>query len=94
MKWSEVTSNRVKHFLPVQRGHVVIDHLPFLQVLESMTENGCRWRVLPAHFGHWFTIYRRFRRWIEQGIFDYIEESLRSQKIQDKGVKELALDSA
>ncbi|MDR0705026.1 MAG: transposase [Planctomycetaceae bacterium] len=53
-----------------------------------MTENGCRWRVLPAHFGSWFPIYRRFRRWIDLGIFDRIEESLRSQKIQEKGIQE------
>jgi transposase len=93
MKWTETTYNRVQHLLPVQRGHVVIDNLTFLQALESMTENGCRWRALPAHFGHWFTIYRRFRRWIDQGIFDRIENYLRSEKIQIKGVQELALDS-
>jgi hypothetical protein len=42
MKWTEATYNRVKHLMPLQRGHVVIDNLTFLQALEYMTENGCR----------------------------------------------------
>jgi transposase len=54
MKWTEATYNNL---MPVQRGHVVIDNLSFLQALEYMTENGCRWRVLLAHFGHWFTVF-------------------------------------
>jgi transposase len=58
-----------------------------------MAENGCRWRALPQEFGKWFTIYRRFRRWIDLGIFDLIERELQSQAIDIKGVKELSLDS-
>ena len=67
--------------------------LTFLQALQYMTENGCRWRALPKEFGNWFTIYRRFRYWITHGIFDLIEKELRSQAIDIKGIKALALDS-
>ena len=69
------------------------DPLLFLQALQSMAENGCRWRALPEKFGKWYTIYQRFRRWIDLGVFDEIEEELRSQAIDLKGIKKLALDS-
>jgi transposase len=58
-----------------------------------MAENGCRWRAMPEKFGKWSTIYRRFRRWIDLGIFDRIAKELRSQAIAIKGIKALAMDS-
>ena len=58
-----------------------------------MTENGCRWRALPEHFGKWNTIYRRFRYWIDHGVLDRVEKELQSQAIDMKGIKALAMDS-
>ena len=84
---------RIEHLLPKQRGNVVVDHLTFLQALQYMAENGCRWRALPEKFGKWNTIYARFRYWIEIGVFDRIEKELQSQAVEIKGIKELALDS-
>ena len=46
-----------------------------------MAANGCRWRALPKHFGKWYTIYQRFRRWIDKGVFDRIEKTLQSHAI-------------
>jgi len=93
MKWTHEQYDRIKHLLPVQRGNVEIENLTFLQSLQYMVENGCRWRSLPAHFGKWNSIYRRFRRWIGSGIFDQIEKELQSQAIFIKGIKALSLDS-
>ena len=47
----------------------------------------------PPHFGKWYAIYQRFRRWIALGIFDHIEKELQMQAIAIKGVKSLAIDS-
>ena len=93
MTWTEADYERIQHLLPRQRGNVVIDHLTFLRALQYMAENGCRWRALPKEYGKWSTIYRRFRYWIDLGIFDLIEKELQSQTIDIKGIKELALDS-
>ena len=70
MQWTADHVARIRHLFPNPRGTVKIDYLLFLQALQYMAENGCRWRVLPKEFGNWFTIYRRFRRWIDLGIFD------------------------
>jgi len=93
MKWTHEQYERIKHLLPVQRGNVEIENLTFLQSLQYMVENGCRWRALPEHFGKWNSIYRRFRRWIGKGLFDNIEKELQSQAIAIKGIKALSLDS-
>jgi transposase len=93
MNWTEEHIERVRHLFPKPRGTVEIDHLTFLQALQYMAENGCRWRGLPEIYGKWGTIYQRFRRWIALGIFDRIEKELQSQTVTIKGIKALAFDS-
>jgi transposase len=93
MKWTEALYGRIAHLLPKQRGNVVVSNLVFLQALQYMVENGCQWRALPSTFGKWSTIYQRFRRWIDKGIFDRLEKELQLESIDIQGVKVLALDS-
>jgi transposase len=33
---------------------------------------GCPWRDLPERFGKWNTVWRRFARWRDQGLFELI----------------------
>ena len=93
MEWTSELYERICHLCPTQRGNVEIDNLTFLQALQYMTENGCRWRALPTKFGNGNTLYCRLRYWIKHGVFDRIEKELRSQAIAIKGIKALALDS-
>ena len=85
--------DRIQHLLPKQRGNVVIDNLTFLRALHYIDKNGCTWRDLPKEFGKWSTIYQRFRRWVAKGIFDRIEEHLRTQVVDVEKITSLALDS-
>ena len=93
MEWTEELYDRIRPLLPKQRGNVEIDNLTFLQALQYIAENGCRWRAIPEKFGNWNSIYCRFRYWIDTGVFDRIEKELQSQAIAIKGIKALALDS-
>jgi transposase len=93
MKWTQEQYDRIHHLLPVQRGNVEVENLLFLQALQYIAENGCKWRALPEYFGKWSTIYQRFRRWIDKGIFDRIEEYLQTQVIDREKLMSLALDS-
>lgn len=34
--------------------------------------SGAAWRDLPERYGKWQTVYSRFRRWQESGLFDRI----------------------
>ena len=38
--------------------------------------NGARWRAIPAEYGNWNTIHRRFRRWSRKGVWQIIFNTL------------------
>ncbi|WIJ23915.1 transposase [Devosia sp. RR2S18] len=37
---------------------------------------GCPWRDLHERYGKWNSVYVRFRRWAEQGVWDALLETL------------------
>lgn len=45
--------------------------------------SGSPWRDLPEKYGPWQTIYDRFRKWQQQGVFERILKKLRLRLQQD-----------
>ena len=39
-----------------------------------ITKQGATWRALPKVYGYWNTIYRRFGRWSDAGVFEKLHE--------------------
>ena len=46
----------------------------FLSAIVWMTKEGASWRALPKVYGYWNTIYRRFGRWCDAGVFEALHE--------------------
>lgn len=46
----------------------------FLSALVWMTKEGATWRALPKAYGYWNTIYRRFGRWCDAGVFEKLHQ--------------------
>ena len=46
----------------------------FLSALLWITKEGATWRALPKVYGYWNTIYRRFGRWCDAGVFEALHE--------------------
>ncbi len=44
----------------------------FLEAVLYIARTGCPWRDLPEAFGHWNSVFKRFRRWVKNGAFDRI----------------------
>ena len=46
----------------------------FLSALVWMTKEGATWRALPNVYGYWNSIYRRFGRWCDAGVFEKLHQ--------------------
>lgn len=54
------------------RGVTAKDNRLFLEAVLWKVRLGGPWRDLPPGFGHWNSVFRRFRRWAKAGVFDRI----------------------
>ena len=46
----------------------------FLSALVWITKEGATWRALPKTYGYWNSIYRRFGRWCDAGVFEKLHQ--------------------
>ena len=53
-----------------------MDNRRFLNGMLHVLRVGCPWRDMHERYGKWNSIYVRFRRWAEQGVWDAILETL------------------
>lgn len=51
-------------------------HRETLEGILYRMRTGCPWRDVPAEFGHWNTIFRRFNLWSKKGVLHCIFKSL------------------
>ncbi|MGI9488170.1 MAG: transposase [Geminicoccaceae bacterium] len=52
------------------RGAKARNDLLFLEALHYFSVHNITWRALPARFGHWNTVWKRFSRLSNAGVFD------------------------
>lgn len=65
--------------LPGQKGRwggVAKDNRTFLNGVFWVMHTGASWRDLPPEYGKWNTVYQRFKRWRDNGIWEKILEVL------------------
>ena len=93
MTISKEQFERVEQYFPTQRGNVEVTNFVFINAILYMAENGCKWRALPKEYGNWFTIYKRYNRWVKNGVIGRIFTALQLEKIISIKVENLSFDS-
>ena len=66
---------RLEPHLPGKQGDAGAtgkDNRLFLEAVLWRVRTGSPWRDLPADFGNWNSVFRRFRRWAKDGVFERI----------------------
>jgi transposase len=61
----------------------------FLMGILWIARTGAQWRALPQEYGRWNTVYKRFLRWCEQGVWKRMQEAFAN----DPDMEHLLLDS-
>lgn len=82
---------RIEHLLPgkaTDRGVTARDNREFINAVLWIDRTGSPWRDLPKEFGKWNSVFRRFRRWAENGVWERVFEEL-----QDADFEWVMLDS-
>jgi transposase len=81
----ELTDDQWDHLaplLPAQRprtGRPAKDHRTVLNGIVWILRTGAPWRDLPERYGSWQTVYSRFRRWQQAGIWEQILTALQTE---------------
>ena len=59
-----------------RRGDKGRDDRRFLEALHYFTVHNVTWRALPAEFGHWNSVWKRFWRLSRAGVFEAFFQAL------------------
>ena len=80
--------NRIKHVLPPERkpqgGRPAKDNRVMLNGIIYWLNTGIPWEDLPERFGPWKSVYTRFRRWTNDGIWERVLAELITADIVDE----------
>lgn len=72
---------RLEPLLPPQKPGTGrgLDHRTIINGILWILGTGAPWRDLPERYGKWTTVYSRFQRWRQAGIWDRIWAALQQQ---------------
>ena len=76
---SDAQWDRIKGLVPGKesdRGVTGRDNRLFVEGVLWVARTGAPWRDLPAEFGHWNSVWKRFWRWSKAGVWESLFKAL------------------
>ena len=76
---------RIKDLRPGTAGDPGVtaqDHRLFINAVLWSAKTGAPWRDLPEHFGTWNSVWRRFDRWAQKGVWQRVFAALQDPDLE------------
>jgi transposase len=73
-------------YFPKCHGKPRVDDKRVLSGIIFVNRNGLRWRDAPREYGSHKTLYNRWKRWDEKGVFTRMMEGLSAQRAEPQTV--------
>jgi transposase len=89
---SDPTWESIYAFLKTSPGIYIKDELKcrrFIEAIHWIARSGAQWRLLPDGYGNWNSVFKRFARWSEKGIWQRLFEHFAAEP----DMEWIALDS-
>ncbi|GGD82799.1 IS5 family transposase [Croceicoccus mobilis] len=77
---------RLSPYFPKSDGRPRVDDRQVLSGNIFVNRNGLRWRVAPRAYGPRMTLYNRWKRWGEMGVFARMMEGLSAQRAEPQTI--------
>jgi transposase len=83
---SEDQIPQLRPFFPKGHANLCVDDRPVLNGIIFINRNGLRWSDAPKEYGPAKTLYNRWKRWGDMGVFARMMEGLASEAAVPKTV--------
>lgn len=74
---------KLKPLLPEERNRIgsprEVELRSVVNALMYVADNGIKWRAMPHDFPRWQTVYGYFQRWSQSGVWEQVNQALRTQ---------------
>ena len=83
---TEAQMERLRSYFPKSRGRARVDDRRVLSGIIFINRNGLRWCDAPSEYGPSKTLYNRWKRWSDMGVFARIMMGLAEQAPDNKTI--------
>ena len=83
---SEDQMGWLRPYFSMSRGRARVDDRGVLSGIIFINRNGLRWRDAPKEYGPHKTLYNRWKRWSDMGVFGQIMEGLAAKAPDNKTI--------